>query len=53
MSTEQIKLSGTDAEHFREIRESIAERRNGHHPSNAEVVRRLMEETSLYGGQMM
>lgn len=41
---EDISLYGSDAEQFREIRERVAQARDGNEPSNAEVVRLLMQE---------
>jgi len=43
MSRERTTLRGEDAEQFADIREDLSEHRRGE-MSNAEVVRRLMEE---------
>jgi hypothetical protein len=42
---ERISLYGDDAEWFAELKEEVAERRNGNEPSNAEMLRRLLEQT--------
>lgn len=39
-----ISLYGDDAEQFREIKSRIEEARGGNEPTNAEVVRLLMQE---------
>ena len=41
----QITLYGDESEWFQDVKENIARNRNGVEPSNAEVVRRLMEES--------
>ena len=41
---ERISLYGDDADWFAELKEEVAERRNGHEPSNAEMTRILMEK---------
>jgi len=49
---ERISLYGDDAEWFAELKAEVAERRNGNEPSNAEMLRLLMEdsETDRRGG---
>ncbi|MBX0348245.1 MULTISPECIES: hypothetical protein [Haloarcula] len=42
----QITLRGEDSEEFEQTRERIAEERPGGEPSNAEVVRVLMDSAS-------
>lgn len=44
MTRERITLSGDDAEWFRDIRQTIAKRRDGYQPTNAEVARLMMED---------
>jgi len=39
----QITLRGDDSEEFEQLRERIADQRPGSEPSNAEVVRVLMD----------
>lgn len=39
----RMSLYGDDASWFRDVREDMAEGRNGNEPSNAEVVRKLLE----------
>jgi len=39
----QITLQGEDSEEFEQVRQSIEEERPGSRPSNAEVVRVLMD----------
>lgn len=46
----QITLYGEDSEWFEELREQIGERRDGNSPSNAETVRRMMEEFDVQTG---
>lgn len=40
----RISLYGDDAEWFEELKDEIADRRNGNEPSNAETVRLMMEQ---------
>lgn len=49
---ERISLYGDDAEWFAELKAEVAQRRNGNEPSNAEMLRLLMEDegTSRRGG---
>ena len=42
---EQISLYGDDAEWFNERKQEVAAQRNGVEPSNAEMLRRLLEQT--------
>lgn len=44
MSRVQISLYGEDAEWFSEIREEVAERRDGNPPTRAELARMMMEQ---------
>jgi hypothetical protein len=46
MTELHVTLYGDDAEWFREIKKELKDRRNGAEPSNAEVLRRLMEKQS-------
>ena len=39
----QITLYGEDSEWFEEIRRQVAARRDGNPPSNAELLRKMME----------
>jgi len=45
-----ITLYSDDAERFQEVKQRIANQRNGAEPSNSEVVRLLMDETEDPGG---
>lgn len=40
----QISLYGDDAEWFEDLREQLAEKRDGNTPSRAETARRMMEQ---------
>lgn len=40
----QITLYGDDSEWFDQVKDDVAERREGSEPSNAEVVRLMMED---------
>lgn len=42
-----ITLCADDAEQFSHVKERIAERRHGNEPSNAEVVRLLLQDANL------
>lgn len=47
MSEMHATLYGEDAEWFEELKQEVAERRNGSEPSNAEMLRILMEQADL------
>jgi len=42
----QITLRSDDAEQFEDLRDRLAEQRDGNEPSRPETVRLLMQETS-------
>jgi len=44
MTREDITLRGADAEWFRDLKEDVTERRDGHEPTNSEVARLMMEQ---------
>jgi len=47
MAEVYISLYGDSAEYFEKVKEGIAANRGGDEPSNAEVVRRLLEEAEV------
>lgn len=47
MSETHITLYGDTSEWFEQYRERVAEQRDGHEPSNAELVRLLMQHADL------
>ena len=46
----QITLYSDDSEWFEEIKKEVAERRDGAEPSNAELVRLMMDQYDAHPG---
>jgi len=44
MTREQLTLYGDDADWWRDLKEQVADRRNGNEPTNAELARLMMED---------